>query len=343
MPKYSIIVPVYSAGKFLPKCVESIKAQTYRDFEVVLVDDCSTDDSYQMCCQIAAEDNRFKVVKQDKNRGLSSTRNLGMKNVTGDYLTFIDPDDYVENNLLEEIEKRQKFNQYELITWGMYYDVEYPDGSIKIEESDLNAKENKEVINPTSEDWKHLCMDTFFASTCNTLYRTDIIREQNLTFDTECVDFEDFIFNAQYAKYIKSFAILKTPFYHYRMMSGQVAPLKRRWANVERFKVSDKVYKACLEFEKALNNTGIQIDDLMKYAYKAYMNEIEYVYRLGDKKGFLSEIGKLAKNRCFYDLLKEMNQPELKKLIIPLKVLIYTKQKRLLAELLWAIDKKDIG
>ncbi|MBR4721102.1 MAG: glycosyltransferase family 2 protein [Clostridia bacterium] len=343
MPKYSIIVPVYNMEKLLPKCVESIKAQTYEDFEVALVDDCSTDNSYKMCCEIAAGDSRFKVVKQDKNRGLSSTRNLGMKNITGDYFTFIDPDDYVENNLLEEIEKKQKFSEYELITWGMYYDVVYPDGKINIEESNLNSNADKDVVNPVSEDWRHLCMDTFFASTCNKLYRTDIVRKNGLLFDTECVDFEDFIFNSQYAEFVNSFSILKTPFYHYRMMSEQVAPLKRRWATVKRFYVSDKVYNACFKFKKMLESRGIFLDDIMKYAYKAYMNEIEYEYRIGDKKSFRKEVGELIKNRNFYATLNALKQRELKKLVIPMKILILSQQSNLFSELLWRVEKRNLG
>lgn len=343
MPKYSIIVPVYNMSKLLPKCVESIKAQTYKDYEVVLVDDCSTDESYKMCCDIAAEDAKFRVVRQDKNRGLSATRNLGMKNVTGQYITFVDPDDYIENDLLEEIEAKQKNDIYDLVTWGMYYDVEYPNGEIKIGESDLNSREDKEVKSPDYEDWRHLCIDTFFASTCNKLYRIDVIRNNNLSFDTECVDFEDFIFNSQYAQYVSSFAILKKPFYHYRQLYGQVAPLKRRWANVERFAVSDKVFKACKGFMEYLSGHDIMLYDIMRYAYKAYMNEIEYVYRLGDKKVFKAEIGKLVKNKCFYDTLKGMKQPELKKIIIPMKVLTLFKQENLLAELLWRIELNSIG
>lgn len=343
MPKYSIIVPVYNMQELLPKCVDSIKARTYSDFEVVLVDDCSTDESYKMCCEIAATDKRFKVVRQDKNSGLSSTRNLGMRNITGDYFTFIDPDDYVENNLIEEIEKKQEFNKYELIEWGMYYDIEYPDGTVKEQESDLNAQENKDAISPTYEDWRHLCMDTFFASTCNKLYRSDIVREHNLAFDTECVDFEDLIFNLQYAEYVKSFAILKKPFYHYRQLYGQIAPLKRRWAKVKRFEVSDKVYMACKKFIEISDRRNIHLCDIMRYSYKAYMNEIEYEYRRGDKGTFKAEIGKLVSNKCFCAMLKAMKQPEIQKLVLPMKILILAKQKYLFSELLWAIEKRDLG
>lgn len=343
MPKYSIIVPVYNMQELLPKCVDSIKAQTYSDFEVVLVDDCSTDESYKMCCEIAATDKRFKVVRQDKNGGSSVARNTGLGEIQGEYVIFIDSDDYIEEGLLEEIEKKAIPDKYDWVTWGMYYDIKYPDGLIKIEKSSLNAKEDKDVAMPKYEDWRLLCLDTFFASPCNKLYRADIIKNNSITFDPRCVDFEDLIFNLQYAEYVKSFAILKKPFYHYRQLYGQIAPLKRRWAKVKRFEVSDKVYMACKKFIEISDRRNIHLCDIMRYSYKAYMNEIEYEYRRGDKGTFKAEIGKLVSNRCFRAMLKAMKQPELQKLVLPMKILILAKQKYLFSELLWAIKKKELG
>lgn len=96
----SIIVPVYNVEKYLPKCIDSIISQTYSNLEIILVDDGSTDMSHQICDDYSKMDNRIKVIHK-KNGGVSSARNLGLNNSTGEYIGFIDPDDYIEPNMYE--------------------------------------------------------------------------------------------------------------------------------------------------------------------------------------------------------------------------------------------------
>ena len=102
MAKVSVIVPAYNTELYLPKCVDSIRKQSYRDLEVILVDDGSTDHSAELCDAYAAEDNRFKVIHQS-NQGLSRARNNGLDIATGEYIVFVDSDDYVEENMVEEL------------------------------------------------------------------------------------------------------------------------------------------------------------------------------------------------------------------------------------------------
>ncbi len=100
--KFSLIVPVYNVEKYLEKCLNSIINQTYKDFEVIIVIDGSKDNSESICKKYAENDNRIKIIKQ-KNKGLSEARNEGIKKATGDYLLFIDSDDFIELNLLETL------------------------------------------------------------------------------------------------------------------------------------------------------------------------------------------------------------------------------------------------
>lgn len=99
--KVSIVVPVYNAEKFLHRCVDSILAQTYKDFELILVNDGSKDNSQAICEEYAREDNRITVIKKE-NGGVSSCRQLGLELMKGKFLQFIDSDDYIEKNCLEE-------------------------------------------------------------------------------------------------------------------------------------------------------------------------------------------------------------------------------------------------
>lgn len=102
IPKISIIVPVYNVEKYLVKCLESILAQTFSDFEVLLVDDGSTDRSGQVCDDYAKKDIRFRVFHKE-NGGVASARQAGTDLATGDYIIHVDPDDWVESNMLEEL------------------------------------------------------------------------------------------------------------------------------------------------------------------------------------------------------------------------------------------------
>lgn len=103
-PLISVIVPCYNVMEYLPKCVESILSQTYKNLEIILVDDGSTDSSGKICDGYAAKDNRIKVIHK-KNGGLSDARNVALDVMKGEYVTFIDSDDYVANDYVEFLYK----------------------------------------------------------------------------------------------------------------------------------------------------------------------------------------------------------------------------------------------
>ena len=95
----SIVIPVYNAGEYLEECLNSIRNQTYQDYEVICVDDGSTDISGEICKAFANQDTRIKYLRQD-NAGVSAARNLGLKNATGEYVCFVDSDDVLAENYL---------------------------------------------------------------------------------------------------------------------------------------------------------------------------------------------------------------------------------------------------
>ena len=104
MKKISIIVPVYQAEKYISKCIESIVNQTYKNLEIILVDDGSTDRSGEICDEYGKKDNRIVVV-HNKNKGVSVARNCGLDIATGDYITFVDSDDYIDLQMYSEMMK----------------------------------------------------------------------------------------------------------------------------------------------------------------------------------------------------------------------------------------------
>jgi glycosyltransferase involved in cell wall biosynthesis len=113
-PKISIIVPIYKVEAYINKCVDSIIKQTYKDFELILVDDGSPDNCGQICDEYAKNDNRIKVIHKE-NGGLSSARNVGLENARGEYIGFVDSDDYINEKMYEVMYKTADFHSSEVV------------------------------------------------------------------------------------------------------------------------------------------------------------------------------------------------------------------------------------
>ena len=119
MSLISIVVPVYNAKASLRKCLDSLAQQTYRDFEVLLINDGSTDESPEICREYGERDSRFRLITQ-KNAGPAAARNTGMELAAGEYITFVDSDDYVEPRMLEELCRRAEESGAEITVFGYY-------------------------------------------------------------------------------------------------------------------------------------------------------------------------------------------------------------------------------
>lgn len=342
MPKYSIIVPVYNTEKYLKQCIDSLQNQSFDDFEVLLIDDCSTDSSCSICQEICGKDNRFILIRQLKNMGLSAVRNKGIDSANGEYILFVDSDDYVEQDLLKKIDDLLYHKSYDLVLWGMYYDVIKKSGDVSIEPSPLNPQKSREISQPSSTDWKDVVLNTFFASSCNKVYRREIVLQNHIRFDELCVDFEDFIFNINYAVYVQNIMVLTDMFYHYHIPEGQIAPLKRKWGQVKRFEVSQKVFDAVEHFLLQMNGSDRVLDELMLYVYKAYNNEMEYMYRTGNREEFRREVGKLATDEKYYRMLEYLSSGKLKKVTLPVRVMLRMKCKTMLVSFQWYLQKRSI-
>lgn len=109
-PLISVIVPVYNSGQYLARCIESVLHQSFVDFELLLINDGSSDDSSSICSDYAVRDNRIRVFHQN-NAGVSAARNLGIKEIRGKYLAFVDADDYVYPNYLKDLYESLRFDK----------------------------------------------------------------------------------------------------------------------------------------------------------------------------------------------------------------------------------------
>ena len=137
----SIVIPVYNAEKYLKKCVDSVLGQTYPNWELILIDNGSTDDSMSICREYAGIDNRITAIHQYQNKGVSVARNLGMQRCSGEFITFIDADDWVREDYLETLIRIQKDQKADMVICE--YDFVYDADRTKVANKSQENEEHK--------------------------------------------------------------------------------------------------------------------------------------------------------------------------------------------------------
>lgn len=234
--KYSIIVPVYNVEKYLAECVDSLLAQDTEDsYEIILVDDGSQDISGELCDKYAAKDPRVRVLHK-KNGGVSSARNAGMEKARGTYLLFVDPDDWCESNWLSEISRKiLEAPDVDMILYGF---ETFGDGvsSSTIVPNPLPVNKNGKTYleqldqcggTPTPMVWCHM-------------FRTTLLRRENIRFNEEYCVSEDMDFVTQYAIYAIKFEVISRVLYHYRVRAGSLIRTGSPEKNRTRLMVAEK-------------------------------------------------------------------------------------------------------
>lgn len=165
MPKLSVIVPVYKAEKYINKCLDTILSQTFTDFELILVDDGSPDKCGEICEQYAKSDNRIKVFHKE-NGGVSSARNLGLSEASGDYIAFVDPDDYIENNMFEEAISFLQKNNGDIICFEVC--------EVKGLRNKIGYHFDSDKIMTGSKALNFILEDIIDNSPCNKIYKKEV-------------------------------------------------------------------------------------------------------------------------------------------------------------------------
>lgn len=204
-PEISVIVPVYNAGKYLRRCVDSILAQTFTDFELLLINDGSTDSSPAICDQYASADSRVRVFHKP-NGGVSSARNLGLDNARGQWIAFVDADDYVDNGYLKSILP----NENEFVIGSMIW--ESSKDSIKT--SFVPKTYDYNEIIPFLE--RNISVQ-MFTGPCFKLYLRRLLVEHDIKFERNLQHNEDFVFVLRYLCTQKFYIrTISECYYHYQ-------------------------------------------------------------------------------------------------------------------------------
>ena len=208
----SIIVPVYNVKEYLEKCVDSILNQTYKNIEIILINDGSTDGSKELCDEIAKKDDRIMVIHKE-NGGVSETRNIGIDKSKGEYISFVDSDDYITPDFCETLYKALKENNADIssVKFRMVrengekiYEPGEDINSLSIIET--NVYEGNEIIKET------LLMKSFKSYACTKLYKKELLQNNRFKVGT---NYEDLLFNYEVMKKANILAYINKECYFY--------------------------------------------------------------------------------------------------------------------------------
>ena len=314
MPKISIIVPVYNVEKYLRKCVDSILNQTFKDFELILVDDGSTDSSGKICDEYNLKDNRIKVIHKE-NGGLSSARNAGLDIAQGEYIGFVDSDDWIELDMYEELYKICKENDADVGIVG----INYGGASEKKKSKKIEIYSNKLIL----DDLVYNKGKEITWPAWNKLWLKKVIGESRFK---EGRIYEDGLFLYSLSSKIKKVAKIDYEAYNYRMDNESITRSKISKKQVDFLYNTLDIYKflplpykeemfirdliryteyILLEMIKQKNINK----DIIKEIKKFYNDNFKMVKKENKLSGFLKwKLFVLSKYPKIYILLKKLTK-----------------------------------
>ena len=237
-PKVSVIVPVYNAEKYLERCINSLKNQSLRDIEIILVDDSSTDSSPRICDIEAERDERIKVIHK-VNEGAGMARNAALEVATGEYIGFVDCDDFIEPDMFKTLCEKAEEYESDLVMSG----VLFVDGNMFSEQGHRKEKIyfDNDTHFETDEELKELRMGIVGAlpeddedskygmSIWKNLFRHDVIKQNNIVFQSEREMLsEDALFMVDYISCIKKATGIRNAFYNYCRNENSISKSYKR-------------------------------------------------------------------------------------------------------------------
>ncbi len=310
MIKYSFIVPVYNTSKYLDKCLKSLVNQTFNDFEIIIVNDGSTDNSKSIISNYQEKYNNIKVINQ-KNEGLSSARNNGVKKSIGNYLLFIDSDDYVEEDLLKKID--EKIDDSEVLRYQVITEDE--DGNnIKI----FNEKPF-DVLNGF-DAFKELSSYHFVEPSCLYVYKKDYYLDNNFKFKIG-VYHEDYgliPYVIYKARKVKSISYVG---YHYVQRKGSIMNSDNYDKEVKKAFDMLNQYKTLRLFSKNINKKNNLDDYYLSYITNSVIVKARNL-KGKEKQKYINELKKI---NAFDGVLVNTNIRKLKKKLMKLNLNLYLK------------------
>ena len=300
-PLISVIVPVYKVEQYIERCIESILRQTYKNIEIILVDDGSPDACGVMCDKYAAKDSRIRVIHKE-NGGLSSARNAGMQTAKGEYICFVDSDDWLDETFVEVLEALLTEKQTDFSACRFCEVIEgNPVPQNKASKAPQLFEEN--LMRNAIID------DTYAGFACNKLFRADIIHENGLRFDEKIFNGEDLPFTIEYLKHCRKGAYVPSELYFYNIRPQSITTSRQfseraytiLYAREKVLAMLEKYAPDCVDIEMAA-----YLSHLIKMKYVLEPIKVEQAEKYAEvsrklkenQKGILSLQGVSAKSKC---------------------------------------------
>ncbi len=256
VPFITVIVPVYNVESYIRCCLDSLRAQTFQNFEVILIDDGSIDHSGDICDEYATVDKRFKVIRQ-KNGGVSVARQVGLNLAKGDYIIHVDPDDWVLPNMLSELYEKAEDTGVDMVVCDIWMHGSYC---------------SQKFYPETAENLQRLLIlgGRIHPSCCNKLISRKCINNYRITFTPDYLNYmEDMLFHVRLLQHKIKVCYLQKAFYHYRYISSSLSKT-----------LSDKKLKSTMYIIEEFERMNL-IDIHTNYACDQKKDALYMMWQLG--------------------------------------------------------------
>ncbi len=272
MPKISIIVPVYNVEKYLPQCLDSIINQTFKDFECICINDGSPDNSLAILKEYASKDSRIRIINQE-NKGLSISRNIGIKNSKGKYISFLDSDDWIAENCLEVLYSAVEKLQYDIVIGNhqFYYS----------QEDKYEPYVSNIVINNKTSSFDKFLSAYNFGSVWARLYKREFLESNKMLF-VENVVMEDYLFSIIANLLTNKIISVSDNVYFYRK---QIASIMSNSDNVTISKFYNNIYLI-----KELRKRKINSSKIENFLVKSFFHNLSDTCKRVKRSNYSTEV-----------------------------------------------------
>lgn len=307
----SVIIPVYNVKPYLKKCIESVLSQEEKDYEVILVDDCSTDGSLSIAEEYES-DARISLIRKEKNTGLSDTRNTGMRSARGEYILFLDSDDYIEPGAFGKIrEISEAEGKPDIIYFGFY---EETGGEVR-KRYGYRSEKNR-IYRGKEFAYSELAQRNLYAPACFGIYKRSLLMENDLFFEVGILH-EDELWTPQAVMHADTIYLSDYAYYHYIRHENSITGKKDKTKNGE------DLIRICNRLDRLYGD--LEPEELRKLMD----NHIAMLYMKGVSRGRLYRRNNRVKIRRFYPLQKAcLPKDRVKAVLFAVSLRLYSRLNR---------------
>lgn len=314
----SIVIPMYNCGKFISECIDSIINQTIKNFELILIDDGSSDDTIKKC-QSYLTDSRVKLISKN-NSGVSDTRNMGINHAKGKYIVFVDSDDILESTMLENMLRNMIKFESDLVICNFNYLYKNKQKSPKIfDDSESCYKGYNQICRKLLS-----CTENeYFYPIWNKMYKKQIINDFSIKFDKKLYCGEDFKFNIDYLSHCKKISTVPEMLYNYRIIENS---LSKRF-DFNKWDSEKKIIGYYINFNKKNNFFDTSIHniyflkfkeclDLLVKSKETQKNQNDFLKKILNDSDFVIAINHLTVNGIYNKYLLLLAKLKLSNILI---------------------------